>query len=514
MDEFNNNPFNNNQNDEEEKTNSDNENYQERNEEPRQNPENNYGNSYGNSYGNYNSQSYTPPNSNQYQNNNNGNNPNNGNIFQNGTYRYGNTFYTQPQPVKKKKNKGLIALIIAVSVVVIFSVAFAFGSFLSGKNVSGTVEEQSPAGDNDTVFEAQSTPKASSNGKALSSTDIAKVARASSVGILVYSENTGYYPGSSSTAGEGTGIIATRSKDNKYTYVLTCAHVISSSGIKVKILLEDGTTYDADIVGYDVQTDVGVLRVKTTKLTCATFGESDALEVGEEVYAVGNPGGSEFFGSVTKGIISAIGRSINNDIGYTMECIQHDAAINPGNSGGALLNNLGQVIGINSSKIASTEYEGMSFSVPIKTALEIAQSLIKTGYVPNRPKLGISYSLATTNGTYAMIVQIKGLPSGSLIIRNISSDSDLKNKGVQVGDIITAVNGKKLDKADTLLDVIDNSKVGTKIKLSICRVNTDYTLKEFDVTVKLVEDKGSTAEEETTTAMNPFDYFEQYGFGN
>ncbi len=437
-----------------------------------------------------------------------------------------NTYYSQPQSTPqggyyytgtpdnepnngKKKKKGMKIVLSIVAIILALSIGFGLGSLNGNNNV--TQQGGSTSGDSTVIGSNETPDTVELTGDKLSIEKIAEIGRASNVGVLVYS-NRGYT--SNSKAGEGTGIVAKVSDDGNYTYILTCAHVISDTGVSVKILLEDGTTYDAEIVGFDEQTDVGVLRVKTNNLTCAVFGDFEKLKVGSAVYAVGNPGGSEFFGSVTNGIVSAISRSINNEIGYTMDCIQHNAAINPGNSGGALLNEYGQVIGINSSKIASTEYEGMSFSVPISTALEVANNIIAKGYVPDRPKLGITYSLAASHNTYNMVVQIKGLPAGSLIVRSISSDSSLKDSNVQIGDMITSVNGKKLDTADVLLDIIDSSKVGDTLKLGICRVNTDYSIDEFEVSVTLVEDKGSATQEEETTYIDPFDYFSQYGYGN
>ncbi len=423
-----------------------------------------------------------------------------------------NGYYTgTPDTAKKKKKKSGIKVVLSiVAIILVIAISFGIGSVVGSKKAA--ISGEGLTGDGTIITNEETPDSPTVTGDRLSVEQIAEIGRASNVGVLVYTNNG--FQGSETAAGEGTGIVAKVSKDGKSTYILTCAHVISDKGASVKILLEDGTTYNADIVGYDQQTDVGVLKVNTTKLTCATFGDFKKLKVGSAVYAVGNPGGSEFFGSVTNGIVSAISRSINNEIGYTMDCIQHNAAINPGNSGGALLNEFGQVIGINSSKIASTEYEGMSFSVPISTALEVANELIAKGYVPNRPKLGITYSLASSHNTYAMIVQIKGLPAGSLIIRGISSDSDLKSSDVQIGDMIIAVNGQDLDTPDVLLDIIDKASVGDELKLKICRVNTDYSTEEFEVTAKLIEDKGSSAEpeEESTTYINPFDYFSQYGY--
>ena len=143
------------------------------------------------------------------------------------------------------------------------------------------------------------------------------------------------------------------------------------------------------------RTDIGVLKVETTGLPLAEIGNSATLKIGEPIYAIGNPGGSEFFGSVTDGIVSSIDRSISST--YKMTVIQHSAAINPGNSGGALVNTAGQIVGINSSKIADTDYEGMGFAVPMSIALPVAQSLMQYKYVPNRPKLGIEYASVSSS---------------------------------------------------------------------------------------------------------------------
>ena len=183
-----------------------------------------------------------------------------------------------------------------------------------------------------------------------------------------------------------------------------------------------------------------------------------------------------------------------------MTCIQHNAAINPGNSGGALVNTAGQVIGINSSKIAKTDYEGMGFAVPSAIFASVVDSLIKYGYVPNRPELGIKYASVSEYQLYSIIVSIKGLPKGSIVIAEIPEGSALANTGAQVGDLITAVNGKKMDTPDVLLDLIDTGAVGDTLTLTLCRINDrNYETSTFDVTVALVENKGSA----TTTTQAP-----------
>ncbi|MDR2753074.1 MAG: S1C family serine protease, partial [Oscillospiraceae bacterium] len=249
------------------------------------------------------------------------------------------------------------------------------------------------------------------------------------------------------------------------------------------------------IVGFDSRTDVGLLRVKATGLEGAEFGDSDMLKVGEPIYAIGNPGGVEFKGSFTNGMVSAIDRAITSK--YKMKTIQHTAAINPGNSGGALVNTLGQVVGVNSQKIVDTEYEGMGFAIPSKTVQEVVNNLIAKGYVPNRPKLGIQYLPATQTQAGNWVVRSNSLPSGSLIIAKIDEGSDIQGTQVRTNDIITHVNGNPLNKPDVLLQAVENGKVGDELKLTIARVNSNYTVESFNVSVKLMEDKGTVTEPET-----------------
>ena len=337
------------------------------------------------------------------------------------------------------------------------------------------------------------------SGGVLTGVEIAEKVKPSVIAVVTYRGGNKY--------GEGSGIVM--SSDESGTYIITCAHIISTSGVNVKIELEDETQYDAEIVGFDTRTDIGVLYINATGLTAAEFGDSSVLKVGEPVYAIGNPGGTAFYGSFTGGFISAIDRPTStSESAYTLECIQHDAAINPGNSGGALVNSYGQVIGINSSKIAAEEYEGMGFAIPITVAKDIIDEIISNGYVTNRPKLGISYLTLSQSETYSAIARRNKLPSGSIIIAAIEDGGALSGTNVREGDIIIAANGKELKTSSVLLDIIDKGKVGDSIKLTIAHVNEDYSVEKFDVDVKLVEDKGSVAATTTSpekeTFSNPF----------
>ncbi len=414
-----------------------------------------------------------------------------------------------------KKGKHIFAAIIAVVLVIaIGGCCFFFGK--NSTDVSSDEESASNGIENVDELNTESTPTKSATSTStgvLSASEVYQKVNESSVGILVYS--------GSSLSSEGTGVIFTEDSDGKYTYIITCAHVINTSGAKIMVQLFDESEYEADVVGYDTVTDIGVLRVEATGLSKAEIGDSSKLVVGETIYAIGNPGGTEFANSFTDGIVSALDRPVSSSsTGYTMECIQHTAAINPGNSGGALVNEYGQVIGINSMKIVDDEYEGMGFAVPSSVFVDVVNSIITNGYVANRPKLGITYIPVSSQQTYAMYASIKGLPAGTIIVYSISEDSAFKDTDVQKGDMITAVNGKDLETSSSLSEVVENSNVGDKLTLTIVRlnVNDNYSAETFDVTVTLVENRGDTAatEEESTTSGysgsydDLYDYFKEY----
>ncbi len=417
----------------------------------------------------------------------------------------------------KKGNGGKIFGIVtgALCLVLIAALVFviAFGNkdktkVPAGKPDASVSEEDATKNENVDELVTQESPEAvgktGSKGD-LSPKEIYKKVLASSVGILVYNQ-------SDSLASEGTGVLFKEDNDGKYTYIITCAHVIAGNKGTVMVQLHDEQQYKAEIVGFDTRTDIGVLKIEESGLQLAEIGDSSKLAVGDNVYAIGNPGGVEFANSFTGGMISALDRPVNSSSsGYTMECIQHTAAINPGNSGGALVNVFGQVIGINSMKIVDDEYEGMGFSVPSSVFVDIVNNIIAHGYVANRPKLGITYVAAQNYNSYGMFVAIKELPKGSIVIYSIAEDSGLAKTEAQEGDLIVAVNGVDLDDSSYLPELVEKSNVGDKLTLSLIRINRDYSYEEFEVTATLVEDRGNTVlVEETTTEQNPEDYFRDY----
>ena len=408
-----------------------------------------------------------------------------------------------PKKSSKGKKTGLIIAVVIICVCFLISVGIIVGTLVSGGDY------KQPTGDDtqlNLIEGIVGNDEVVTDGEILSAKQIYKKVHESSVGILVYSSNQ------QRVYSEGTGIVMSTNSDNTVTYIITCAHVIDVKNPKIIVQTADGTQYDGTVVGVDAKTDIGVVRVSSTDLKSAEFADSSSVEVGDTVYAIGNPGGMQFFGSFTNGMVSAIGRPVDSPVGYEVACIQHTAPINPGNSGGALVNEYGQVIGINSSKIASEEYEGMGFSVPTSTVKEIVDELIKNGYVSNRPVLGVNFMPATQNQTYSIIVKANKLPAGSIIISSIMNGSDLLNTEVKEGDMITAVNGKDLDTYEVLLEVIENGKVGDVLTLTICRIDSNYNISTFDVDVKLVDDS-SVSEPETETPEYDFDYGFGFPFG-
>ncbi len=477
------------------------------------------GNNYGSPYNQPYSAPYNQPYNTQQKQNPYAQMPYNmGNNQYSNVPRYPQTAYPTPNPTpKKKKNTGrnvFVALVCAC--IVIASVAI--GVSVTDDKDNNIKTEQGDKGSDKTnknngsgaVAKTEDSPITFSeySGKgAMTPEQIYEEAKSINVGVIVYAQNQ--------KVGEGSGIIVGEDKEKKNTYIITAAHVIADQGVSVQIQTHDGKEFDADIVGFDSKTDIGVLRVNQTGFKAATFGNSDKLNVGQKVYAIGNPGGTVFFGSFTNGIISAIDRPVaSSTSSYDLPCIQHNAAINPGNSGGALLNEYGQVIGLNSSKITDTDYEGMGFSVPSNTMLEIYNDIVANGYVTNRPMLGISYYTVASDYTYSAIAWKNNLPYGSIVIAAMTEDSDLAKQGIKVGDIVTGVNGKALDSTDVLLEVIEDSKVGETITLSVCRLNNSGAISnKFDAKVKLVEDKGETAVPQQEQTTDPFSSYFGNGFG-
>lgn len=281
---------------------------------------------------------------------------------------------------------------------------------------------------------------------------------------------------------QGTGIII--SEDG---YVVTNSHVIGDSKkYTVKVAFSEEEEYKATVVGYDTRTDLAVLKIDAgKKLTPAEFADSGEVEVGQDVAAIGNPGGINFSNSLTRGIISALNRKVDDSsVGF----LQTDAAINPGNSGGPLVNLAGQVIGINTIKIVDTEYEGMGFAIPSQSVKEVADDIISRGYVSGRVRIGIT-GMAITKLT----AQANGVPTG-ILIDEFTDDSPLPKQGVKKNDIITKIDGVEVTGFSRFYSELAEHEPGDEVTLTIYRIPEKQggEGKTFDVKIKLLEDKGET----------------------
>lgn len=407
-------------------------------------------------------------------------------------------------PIKPKKNKTAVTIGIVVAICAVLAI---IGLVVSFSTTTSTKENESTTSSSSAQAQTQEQGEvAKQDGEGnYTVAGIAENCIDSCVGITVYADSSaysdfyGYGYGSEqqsssgkTISGEGSGILML--EDGSKTYVLTCAHVISD-GSAFTVTLENGDEYEATMVGYDSQTDIGVLSINATGLKIAEFADSSQTVVGEQVVAIGCPGGLEFMNSVTSGYVSALDRPISSSIGYDTECIQIDAAINPGNSGGALFNMQGQVIGVNSSKIAATEYEGIGFAVPSNTAIETANSLIKVGYVEGRAKIGVTYNTITNySNSEAILNALSELgyenAQGTMVISEVSSDSDLADKDIRAYDMIVAVNGETLTDTDIMTSKLADSKPGDTLKLTIARIENNQ-IKTFEVDCTLIESKGN-----------------------
>ena len=254
-------------------------------------------------------------------------------------------------------------------------------------------------------------------------------------------------------AGEGSGIIATSDG-----YIITNAHVVEGAD-SLKVILYDGSTYEAELIGSDSVTDLAVVKIEAANLVPATFGSSSDLQVADQVMAVGNPGGLQFSSSVTVGYVSALDRPVTSEDGYTMNCIQTDAAINPGNSGGALVNKYGQVVGINSSKIAATGYEGLGFAIPIDDAQPVISSLKEYGYVRDRAVLGIT-------GQYidSMTARFYGFPTSGMYVASITNSS-VSAAGITQGCMITKIDDVTVNSQTAITSYLTQKKPGDTVTL-------------------------------------------------
>ena len=316
----------------------------------------------------------------------------------------------------------------------------------------------------------------------------------STVGITT-SITTNFWGFQTTSAASGSGFII--STDG---YILTNYHVIEGSS-SITVSLYDGTTYDAVLIGYDESNDIAVLKVEADNLTPVILGDSDSLNVGDSVLAIGNPLGELTF-TLTSGLVSAMDREVTLSSNVTMDLIQTDCAINSGNSGGALFNLYGEVVGVTNAKYSSSSsseasIDNIGFAIPINSVRSIVESIIEKGYIA-KPYIGVGVLDVTAE------TQLYGVPAG-IAVQTVTADAPAAQAGLQIGDVITAVNGTAMT-SDELVDFVGACTPGDTLHLSIYRQG-----QTLELTVTVGEQiQSALANEETTQqsyqqpGTNPF----------
>lgn len=376
--------------------------------------------------------------------------------------------------VKKNKSRAYkVASIVAAAAVFGVSVGTGLGF---GFNTSKEIIEKEFSFDNSSlgaqdytfeINENSSLPEASSMSLAYYNgvTQIVKQIKDTVVNISVTSQQTNFFNQIFESSGSGSGIIY--KQDDTKVYIVTNNHVVDGA-TKVTISITGEEQVNAMLVGKDTQSDLAVISVLKSDLaaaginsvTVAEFADSDKIEVGEFVLAIGNALGQGK--TVTQGIISAQNKTVNID-GKKLTVLQTDAAINPGNSGGALVNSEGKVIGINTAKLSSSSVEGTGYAIPSSVVQALVPELIEKGTIA-RPYLGIVGF--TINDSFRSMY---GINASGVFVRSVSAGSSAERAGLVVSDIITSINGTTITSIEELSDFIINCKVGDTINISILR---------------------------------------------
>ncbi len=383
-----------------------------------------------------------------------------------------NGFTTPRKPKKEKRGHSTAVVIIAsvlAAIIGAISGTVILGSVFSVDTNTASIAEQSNEPKTNVNITVDETASSIAEAVAVKCTD-------SVVGIRTTTSVMSFFGGSQEQTGDGSGVIYSENG-----YIITNYHVIKNavesnrSKIDVFVGNNKSKSYPATVVGYNISCDLAVLKIDAAGLKPIEFGNSDDLKVGQYVITIGAPGGIEFMGSVTYGIISGLDRTVSTNSG--LELIQTDAAINPGNSGGALLNAEGKLIGINSSKIASVEYEGMGFAIPVNTVKEKCDKIIsKKG--DSQAYFGVSISSTYTS----QVLAFYGYPAGA-VVSSVAEGSPAEKAGIERGDIITEFNGVKISEYTVLNDTLYDCESGDKVAVTVYRGGKYYT-----VDIKLTSD--------------------------
>ena len=387
-------------------------------------------------------------------------------------------FAAQPQPSapvperKKKSGKAgkIVALLLACALV---GGGSGFGAAaLMQKNAAAQPQSTTQASSDASVMleakrQAAALQVASvDTGKVLTPSEVYAQNVNSTVGITT-SITTNYFGYQTTSAAAGSGFILTQDG-----YILTNYHVVEGSN-SIKVTTYDGTSYDAQLIGYDESNDIAVLKIDASDLTPVVLGDSDTLNVGDTVVAIGNPLGELTF-SLTTGVVSALDRPVTLSTGTTMNLIQTDCAINSGNSGGALFNLYGEVIGITNAKYSSSgssseaSIDNIGFAIPIDQVRSIFESIITNGYIV-KPYIGVTVSDVSSES------QSYGLPQGAAV-RSVTENGPAAEAGLQENDIITAVNGETITGSNDLVKLVKASAAGDTLELTVYRQGQTTTL--------------------------------------
>lgn len=409
-----------------------------------------------------------------------------------------------PPPYKRKNGK-LSAVIAIVLAVALIGGAAGFGGAYLGNNFIS--DDDNPSNPSSTTAPQQSEPSSSSSdstktpqttGASLEDTldnlidantddnlTTAQLYEKVSDTIVVvnnYQKNS-TRSGDDSVVlyGTGSGVVITTDG-----YILTNYHVIENVS-KVSITIDD---YDdstqseelaATVVGGDSSTDLAVLKVdRSQTFKAAALGDSDSLKVGQDICAIGNP--SNLAKTMTKGIVSGLNRYYTSSNGYGLSSIQIDAAINPGNSGGGLFDMHGNVVGIVNAKIVSTYSENLGFAITINEAKPVINDLINYGYVTGRPVLGITTIPLNEYSAY-----LYGYSTVGLLVRSINEGAPVEKSDLQIGDIITGINGTTVTTLEEVQAVLKNFKSGDTVDLTVVRANELGRNETKTITVELTE---------------------------
>ena len=372
-----------------------------------------------------------------------------------------------PAPKKRRSGRGKKVALRVLSLVLVAAVAFG-GGFLGIYMGWQTIQPQLPT----------PMPQASTPGSAISqsgsSADYVSVASQVAPSVVVVTtellQSNGIW-GQYVTSGAGSGVIL--SQDG---YIITNNHVIDNA-TNIKVTLYDNTEYAATLVGADRLSDIAVLKIEADGLVAASIGDSSTLAVGQNVLAVGNPLG-ELGGTVTNGIISALGREVNVE-GNTMTLLQTNAAVSPGNSGGGLFNEAGQLIGIVNAKSTGDYAEGLGFAIPINDAMNSFNSIRENGYVTGRPALGVTV-VAINDPQTAMQA---GVSTPGVYIQSVTEGGAAAQAGLQPGDRFVIVENTIIETTSDLTNMLSDYKVGDTLTVQVSRgrklITTKVTLGEM-----------------------------------